>query len=251
MPDRSRSSRSFRECDPCDDGGARRRLGPIRGHVLDPGWTPASACSSARPGSGRRRSGGRSSRRRARGHRVLGVRGGGEWQLSLRARDLVAADSMASRDLPAPQRRLLRVLLLREDRDQPADPGALAVAVPRTHPGPAPPRTRFSSPSTTSSGSMPASAALLSLCPAPAARTERVGVLLARRDGPTHAADSRSPPPADGPLVVRLGPLTLGALGAVLRGTTWPSPSLEADAPPDPGGRRPATRCSRSSSRGS
>ena len=140
-----------------------------------------------------------------------------EAQLSLAgARDLVAAglDDVAA-DLPAPQRRILRVLLLQEDPGpRPPDRGATAAAFLALITALAARRPLLLAVDDVQ-WLDPASAAILAYAvrridDAP------VRVLLARRD-----PGDGSPPPAwvapDRSVVVDLGPLSFGAMVAMLR----------------------------------
>ena len=199
--------------------GRDDELARIRQHVLDPDRLPGRCLILGEAGAGKT-----TVWRtivddaRARGHRVLVASAAeAEWQLSLGvARDLVAAGLDGVHDaLPAPQRRLLGVLLLREDpADLPADPGAQAVALLGLIRA-----TASREPVLIAIDDVQwldaASTGLLSYA-LRRLTTERVGVLLARR-GVDNDHDPFAPAPGDRSLVVRLGTLTLGALGAVLR----------------------------------
>jgi DNA-binding CsgD family transcriptional regulator len=200
--------------------GRDEEIEKIRAHVLDRDRLPARCRIVGEAGSGKTtvwRAIVEDARER--GHRVLSAAGSeAEWQLSLgAARDLVAdVIEDIERDLPPPQRRHLRVmLLLEEPGDLAPDPGALAVAF------------RGLIRAAAARGPVliavddvqwldPASVALLSYA-LRRLSTEPVGVLFAQRDGPPNQGDPLTTPGDDRDLEIRLGPLTLGALGAVLR----------------------------------
>ena len=133
------------------------------------------------------------------------------------ARDLISGGlDGIERDLPAPQRRLLRVLLLLEEpAAEPADPGALAVAflgLIRAAAARGPVFIAVDDVQWLDA----ASTSLLSYA-LRRLSTEPVGVLFARRDGASSGADALAGSTGSRDLVIRMGPLTLGALGAVLR----------------------------------
>jgi DNA-binding CsgD family transcriptional regulator len=200
--------------------GRDAELGQITARVLDPGALPARCLLTGEAGSGKTtvwRAIVDEARRR--GLRVLAASAAeAEWQLSLSAaRDLIddALDDIEG-DLPAPQLRLLRVLLLLEDPgERSADPGALAVAflgLIRAAAARGPVLIAVDDIQWLD----PASAALLSYA-LRRLTAEPVGVLIALRNGPGEASDALTSDLTRQASAVHLGPLTLGAIGAVLR----------------------------------
>jgi DNA-binding CsgD family transcriptional regulator len=196
--------------------GRDEELARIRNHVLPVGRLPARCLIIGEAGSGKTTVWRAIvEEARAEGWRVLRASGAeAEWQLSLgAARDLVGADlADVERELPAPQRHLLRVMLLLEKpTDQPGDPGSLAVAFLgfiRVLAARGPVLIAVDDLQWLDA----ASTAVLSYALRRLA-DDRVGVLLARREDPAGAADSL----AFAAMEVRLGPLSIGALGAVIR----------------------------------
>lgn len=200
--------------------GRDDELERIRTHVLDLRGLPARCLIVGEAGSGKTTVWRAIvEEARERGHRVLSASGSqAEWQLSLgAARDLVAdAINGIEDDLLPPQLHLLRVMLILEEPvGQPPDPGALAVAFSGLIRA-----TAARAPVLIAVDDMQwldaASVALLSYV-LRRLSTEPVGVLLARRDDASSDGDPLRIASGDRELMVRLGPLTLGALGAVLR----------------------------------